>query len=137
MSTLKIEELSKKVKSFGVSLESDIEQVMSNFKLNELHLNEIELEDVDHLEESNKKKLYLEHRKTEHFKSNLSSVPVSRRNNSISSKLPPKVNINIQTLENMNTDSDKLFLQDLSKKKITKSHLESRASDFPSRNLSG
>lgn len=137
MSTQKIEDLSKKVKSFNAALETDLEQLMSHFKLNGLHLNEVEAEDVDHLEESNKKKLYLEFKRPENFKSNMSSIQVSRRNNSIGGKMPPKKNINIQTLENMHTDSDKIFLNDLSKKKITKSHLESRASDFPSRNLSG
>lgn len=137
MSTLKIEELNKKVKSFGVHLECDLEQLMSGFKLNELHLNEIEPEDVEHLAESNKKKLYLENKRPENFKSNLSSIQASRRNNSIGPKAPPKVNLQIQALENMHTDSDKLFLQDLSRKKITKSNLESRASKIHSRNLSG
>jgi hypothetical protein len=64
-------------------------------------------------------------------------MPISIKNNSINSKMPPKLNIKIQTLENLHTDSDKMFLHEISTKKVEKSNLESRASDIRSRNTSG
>lgn len=137
LSTLKIEELNKKVKAFDANLECDINVLMSNFKLNELHLNEIEVEDVEHLEESNKKRLYIGSRVIKNTKSANGSFPISIKNNSINNKMPPKLNIKIQTLENLHTSSDKLFLQDISTRKVQKSNLESRESDFRSRNTSG
>jgi hypothetical protein len=134
---LKIEELNKKIKAFDVIMDCDINNLMSQLKLNDLHLNEIESEDIEHLEESNKKRFYIGQRVIRTNKSNTESMPLSRKNTSMNSKMPPKLNLKIKTLENLNTDSDKLFLQEISKKKIDKSNIESRASNFRSRNTSG
>ena len=137
MTSSKIEKLNKKVKSFDVKVEFDIMNAMSNFKLNDLHLNEIDPEDIEHLEESNKKRLYIGTFDNSKNKSNTGSISTSRRENQIPLEMPPKLNIKIQTFEKLQTDSEKLFWQDLSKKKILKSNIDSKTSELRSRNTSG
>lgn len=107
---------------------------MSNFKLNDLHLNEIDEEDIEHLEESNKKRLYIGSLDNSKNKSNTGSIITSKRENQVD---PPKLNIKIQTFEKLQTDSEKLFWQDIGKKKILKSNIDSKASELRSRNTSG
>ena len=120
------------MRAFDVNVDFDVQKIMESFKLNELHLNEIESEDVEHLEESNKKILYVGQNATRVITSKDCSNVTSMRENSIGHRLPPKLNLKIQTLENLQTDSDKLFLLDLSRKKIDKSNIESRASGIQS-----
>lgn len=134
---IKIEEIKKQTQSFDVKLEHDVPTLLGHFKLNDLHLAEIESEDVEHLEESNKKKLYLGPRLSKAIDSIVCSIPTSRKDNTLVSKMPPKLNIKIQTLENLQTESDKQFLLDLNQKKVNLSGLNSNGSYIRSRNTSG
>jgi hypothetical protein len=137
MMMLKIEEIKKQTQAFNVHLEMDTDSVMSHFKLNDLHLAEIEPEDIDHLEESNKKVLYIGTQLSKAIDSVVCSMPVSKHDNSLATKMPPKLNIKIQTLENLHSESEMQFLLDLNQKKVHKSDLNSGASYARSRNTSG
>ena len=132
---MKIDKLNKQIKSFDVKIDFDLMNAMSNFKLNDLHLNEIDSVDVHNLEESNKKLLYIGNFSNSKNKSNTTSHLSSQRENSILP--PPKLNIKIQTFEKLQSDSEKVFWEEISKKKILKSNIDSKNSELRSRNISG